>query len=89
MCLVIFYVSVMFAMKDIPVFSSHCFDACMEVPERKSSLTTKNTCFCVVCAEALTKPETLKSLGCLSLKVGYDRVLKKHYGQPGGRYYYC
>ena len=82
----------MFAMKVIPVFSSHCFDACMEVPERKSSLTTKNTCFCVVCAEALTKPKTLKSVNCtsmLSLQVGYDRVLMKYYGQPGGRYIYC
>ena len=82
----------MFAMKDIPVFSSHCFNACMEVPERKRSLTTKNNCFCVVCAEALTKPETLKSVGCtsmLSLQVGYNRVLKKYYAERYGRYYYC
>ena len=82
----------MFAMKDLPAIPSHCFDACIEIPEHRSSLTTENNCFCVVCAEALTKPKTLKSVNCtsmLSLQVGYDRVLMKYYGQPGGRYIYC
>ena len=82
----------MFAMKDIPAYTWRCFESCMEVPEHRSSLDSEDTCYCVICAEALTKPETLKSVNCtsiLSLKVGYNRMLQKYYAEPGGRYYYC
>ena len=87
-----FYVSVMVAMKDLPATPFGCLNGCMEIPEHKSSLNSEGTCYCVVCAKALTKPETFKSVGCtsmLSLKVGYNRTLKKYYAERYGRYYYC
>ena len=94
-----FYVSVMVAMKDLPATPFGCLNGCMEIPEHKSSLNSEGTCYCVVCAEALTKPETLKSVGCTSMQVlKWDTIEFLKNTMPNGmdatiiveyRTYYC